>query len=94
MKIYNIKEKEEFLEEVATLTQKMWGSKDLTFDEFMVKSGYELSKRHRRKIYLPPQPLYRRSSDRQRAGDHPRQKYRQAQGTLNGRRDRLAGKER
>ena len=55
----------------------------------MVKSGYELSKRHRRKIYLPPQPLYRRSSDRQRAGDHPRQKYRQAQGTLNGRRDRL-----
>lgn len=44
MKIYNIKEKEEFLEEVATLTQKMWGSKDLTSDEFNEKINKKVEK--------------------------------------------------
>ena len=44
VKIYNIKEKEEFLEEVAILTQKMWGSKDLTFDEFNEKVNKKIEK--------------------------------------------------
>lgn len=44
VKIYNIKEKEEFLEEVAILTQKMWGSKDLTFDEFNEKVDKKIEK--------------------------------------------------
>lgn len=44
MKIYNIKEKEEFLEEVAILTQKMWGSKNLTFDEFSKKVNKKIEK--------------------------------------------------
>lgn len=34
LKIYNIKEKQEFLREVAELTQKEWGSKINSEEEF------------------------------------------------------------
>ena len=34
LKIYNIQEKQEFLKEVATLTQKEWGQKNLSEEEF------------------------------------------------------------
>ena len=34
LKIYYIQEKQEFLKEVATLTQKEWGQKNLTEEEF------------------------------------------------------------
>ena len=44
MKIYNIKEKEEFLEEIAILTQNEWGSKNLTFDEFNKKVNKKIEK--------------------------------------------------
>lgn len=39
LKIYNIKEKQEFLREVAILTQKEWGSKTNSEEEFRGK-GY------------------------------------------------------
>ncbi len=37
LKIYHIQEKQEFLKEVATLTQKEWGQKNLTEKEFNKK---------------------------------------------------------
>ena len=37
LKIYNIKEKQEFLREVAELTQKEWGSKTNSKEEFEEK---------------------------------------------------------
>ena len=37
LKIYNIKEKQEFLREVAELTQKEWGSKTNSKEEFEAK---------------------------------------------------------
>lgn len=37
LKIYNIKEKQEFLREVAELTQKEWGSKTNSEEEFETK---------------------------------------------------------
>lgn len=37
LKIYNIKEKQEFLREVAVLTQKEWGSKTISKEKFEEK---------------------------------------------------------
>lgn len=44
LKIYNIKEKQEFLKEVAELTQKEWGSKTISEEEFEVKINKKISK--------------------------------------------------
>ena len=37
LKIYNLKDKSKYIEEVATLTQKEWGQKNLSKDEFKAK---------------------------------------------------------
>lgn len=37
LEIYNIKDKLEFIEEVATLTQREWGEKNLDEDEFKIR---------------------------------------------------------
>ena len=44
LKIYNIKEKQEFLREVAELTQKEWGSKTNSEEEFEEKINKKISK--------------------------------------------------
>lgn len=44
LKIYNIKEKQEFLREVAILTQKEWGSKTNSDEEFRAKINKKISK--------------------------------------------------
>ena len=44
LKIYNIKEKQEFLREVAILTQKEWGSKINSEEEFREKINKKISK--------------------------------------------------
>lgn len=44
LKIYNIQEKQEFLEEVAILTQKEWGQKNLSEEEFKEKVVKKISK--------------------------------------------------
>ena len=44
LKIYNIKEKQEFLREVAILTQKEWGSKTDSEEEFEAKINKKISK--------------------------------------------------
>ena len=44
LKIYNIKEKQEFLREVAELTQKEWGSKTKSKEEFEEKINKKISK--------------------------------------------------
>ena len=44
LKIYNIKEKQEFLREVAILTQKEWGSKTNSEEEFRAKINKKISK--------------------------------------------------
>ena len=44
LKIYNIKEKQEFLREVAILTQKEWGSKTNSEEEFEAKINKKISK--------------------------------------------------
>ena len=44
LKIYNITEKQEFLREVAELTQKEWGSKTISEEEFEVKINKKISK--------------------------------------------------
>ena len=44
LKIYNIKEKQEFLREVAILTQKEWGSKTISKEEFEEKINKKISK--------------------------------------------------
>ena len=44
LKIYNIKDKQEYLEEVAILTQKEWGTKNLTEEEFNQKIEKKISK--------------------------------------------------
>ena len=44
LKIYNIKEKQEFLREVAELTQKEWGSKTNSGEEFEEKINKKTSK--------------------------------------------------
>ena len=44
LKIYNIKEKQEFLREVAELTQKEWGSKTSLTNEFEEKVNKKIDK--------------------------------------------------
>ena len=44
LKIYNIKEKQEFLKEVAELTQKEWGKKTNSKEEFEEKINKKISK--------------------------------------------------
>ena len=44
LKIYNIKERQEFLKEVAELTQKEWGSKISSKQEFEEKINKKISK--------------------------------------------------
>lgn len=44
LKIYNIKEKQEFLKEVAEITQKEWGSKTNSREEFEEKINKKISK--------------------------------------------------
>ena len=44
LKIYNIKEKQEFLREVAVLTQKEWGSKTNSKEKFEEKINNKISK--------------------------------------------------
>ena len=44
LKIYNIKEKQEFLREVAILTQKEWGSKTNSKEEFETKINKKIHK--------------------------------------------------
>ena len=44
LKIYNIKEKQEFLREVAILTQKEWGSKTNSKEAFEAKINKKISK--------------------------------------------------
>ena len=44
LKIYNIKEKQEFLKEVAELTQKEWGKKTNSKEEFEEKINNKISK--------------------------------------------------
>ena len=54
LKIYNIKEKQEFLREVAILTQKEWGSKTNSNEEFEAK----IDKKIRKIISNFDKPLY------------------------------------
>ena len=44
LKIYNIKEKKKFLKEVAILTQKEWGSKTNSKEEFEEKINRKIAK--------------------------------------------------
>ena len=44
LKIYNIKEKQKFLREVAELTQKEWGKKTNSKEEFEAKINKKISK--------------------------------------------------
>lgn len=44
MKIYNIKEKQEYLKEIAILTQKQWGSPCKTEEEFNNKVDKKINK--------------------------------------------------
>lgn len=44
LKIYNIKEKMQYLKEIAILTQKEWGSKNLTKEEFDKKIEKKMNK--------------------------------------------------
>lgn len=44
LKIYNIKDKQEYLKEVAELTQKEWGSKTNSIEEFNEKIERKINK--------------------------------------------------
>lgn len=44
LKIYNIKDKQEFIKEVAILTQKEWGKKTTSDEEFEEKINKKISK--------------------------------------------------
>jgi len=44
LKIYNVKEKDEFIREIAVLTQKEWGSKNLSEEEFNEKINKKVEK--------------------------------------------------
>ena len=44
LKIYNLKEKPKYINEVAILTQKEWGQKDLSRKEFETKVKNKISK--------------------------------------------------
>ena len=44
LKVYNIKDKQNYIEEVAILTQKEWGKQNLTEEEFKLKIKKKISK--------------------------------------------------
>ena len=44
LNIYNIKDKPEYIEEVAMLTQKEWGDKNLSEDEFRIRVNTKINK--------------------------------------------------
>lgn len=44
LKIYNIKDKQKYLEEVAILTQKEWGKQNLSEEEFKEKVNKKIEK--------------------------------------------------
>ena len=44
IKIYDIKERKEFLEEIAILTQRQWGNKQLSEDEYNLKIKKKIDK--------------------------------------------------
>ena len=44
LKVYNIKDKQKYIEEVAILTQKEWGKKNLTEEEFKLKIKKKIDK--------------------------------------------------
>ena len=44
LKIYNIKDKQEYIKEVAELTQKEWGTKTNSVEEF--KNAFETIKKY------------------------------------------------
>lgn len=44
LKIYNIKDKQEYLKEVAILTQKEWGKQNLSEEEFKEKVNKKIEK--------------------------------------------------
>ncbi len=44
LKIYNLKEKQEYIAEVATLTQKEWGQKNLSKEDFELKVKNKIAK--------------------------------------------------
>ena len=44
LQIYNIKDRPEFIEEVATLTQKEWGQTGLTEEQFNNKVNKKIEK--------------------------------------------------
>lgn len=44
LKIYNIKDKQEYIREVAILTQNEWGKKNLTQEEFDIKINNKIAK--------------------------------------------------
>ena len=44
--IYNIKDKPKYIDEVATLTQKEWGEKNLSEDEFKIRINKKINKIH------------------------------------------------
>lgn len=44
LKIYNIKDKQEYIKEVAILTQKQWGKKNLSEEELKNKITKKIEK--------------------------------------------------
>ncbi len=44
LKVYNIKDKQEYLLEIATLTQKEWSKKGLSKEEFDIKINNKIAK--------------------------------------------------
>ena len=44
LRIFNIKDKQEYIREVAELTQKEWGSSNLSCEEFRLKINRKMSK--------------------------------------------------
>lgn len=44
LRIYNIRDKQEYIEEVAILTQNEWGKKNLSKEEFDIKIANKISK--------------------------------------------------
>lgn len=47
LRIYNIKDKPEYIEEVSVLTQREWGEKGLSEDEFKIRVNMKIDKIHR-----------------------------------------------
>lgn len=52
LKIYDLKNKQEYINEVAILTQKEWGQKNLSKESFELKVKNKARKRNISKLYL------------------------------------------